>query len=563
MRERTCSVFAPRLHQGEQEQYANVLRFPFRCPFAHFIFSSLLVNEALIPPNQTVVNAARTSKNEEVIGLSRCSGTIAAIARNDSGKPWEPEMRWANQQSNPLSPPEYESIVHTASSTGTRQLNGGADEKHIATPHRPPNQRLVTNWPAGSPAKDRKKTVCWHLRQLDVRFRSRTVRPSWCWFAKYETLRFLQPQAKDKADRFFVFCACTEHSPKPNCVLAFTTTGCPFPFKNCEAFVVLVRQTDSSSSAHVPNIHLNQTVCWHLRQLDVRFRSRTVRPSWCWFAKYETLRFLQPQAKDKADRFFVFCACTEHSPKPNCVLAFTTTGCPFPFKNCAAFVVLVRQSSCHSLSFSRREDWHRCKVARCVNGTSEVGAYSRSLSLSLSRVVPRCRAADKRHFQVVALRLATLRCVMSQFSFPACVADRFRRISHGRDEIQPIRALTLQTVVDSVARATNTGCDARNQRRGIRSISSLKTIFFPLPLLVKLFFFWGRGGLVVRILASHLGEPGSITGGVAPGFSHVGIVPYDAVGRRVFSGISRFPHPCIPTLLHTHLTLISSQGPLC
>ncbi|KAJ8866641.1 hypothetical protein PR048_032502 [Dryococelus australis] len=40
---------------------------------------------------------------------------------------------------------------------------------------------------------------------------------------------------------------------------------------------------------------------------------------------------------------------------------------------------------------------------------------------------------------------------------------------------------------------------------------------------------------------------------VTPGSSHVGIVPDDAAGRRVFSGISRFPRPFIPALLHTHL----------
>ncbi|KAJ8888404.1 hypothetical protein PR048_007894 [Dryococelus australis] len=39
---------------------------------------------------------------------------------------------------------------------------------------------------------------------------------------------------------------------------------------------------------------------------------------------------------------------------------------------------------------------------------------------------------------------------------------------------------------------------------------------------------------------------------VTPGFSYVGIVPDDAAGRRVFSGISRFPRPFIPALLHTH-----------
>ncbi|KAJ8872177.1 hypothetical protein PR048_025779 [Dryococelus australis] len=63
---------------------------------------------------------------------------------------------------------------------------------------------------------------------------------------------------------------------------------------------------------------------------------------------------------------------------------------------------------------------------------------------------------------------------------------------------------------------------------------------------------WGRG-IVVRLLASHQGEPCSIPGRADPGFSHVGIAPDDAAGRRVFSGISRLLRPCILTLLHTHI----------
>ncbi|KAJ8868484.1 hypothetical protein PR048_030012 [Dryococelus australis] len=57
-----------------------------------------------------------------------------------------------------------------------------------------------------------------------------------------------------------------------------------------------------------------------------------------------------------------------------------------------------------------------------------------------------------------------------------------------------------------------------------------------------------RGGLVVRLLASHPGERGSITGAAVAGSSHVGIV----------SGISRLPRPFIPVLLHTHLASPSS-----
>ncbi|KAJ8869145.1 hypothetical protein PR048_030713 [Dryococelus australis] len=61
--------------------------------------------------------------------------------------------------------------------------------------------------------------------------------------------------------------------------------------------------------------------------------------------------------------------------------------------------------------------------------------------------------------------------------------------------------------------------------------------------------YWGRGGRAVRSLASHQGEPGSIPGRAILGLSQVGIVPDDA--GRFFSGISRFPHPRIPALLHS------------
>ncbi|KAJ8874817.1 hypothetical protein PR048_022706 [Dryococelus australis] len=45
----------------------------------------------------------------------------------------------------------------------------------------------------------------------------------------------------------------------------------------------------------------------------------------------------------------------------------------------------------------------------------------------------------------------------------------------------------------------------------------------------------------------HVSEPSS-----NPRFLHVGIVPDDAAGRRVISGISRFPRLYILALLHTH-----------
>ncbi|KAJ8888128.1 hypothetical protein PR048_007615 [Dryococelus australis] len=59
----------------------------------------------------------------------------------------------------------------------------------------------------------------------------------------------------------------------------------------------------------------------------------------------------------------------------------------------------------------------------------------------------------------------------------------------------------------------------------------------------------GRGDVAARLLASHLDEPSSIPGGR---FLHVGSVPDDATGQRVFSGISRLRRLFIPVLLHTH-----------
>ncbi|KAJ8871659.1 hypothetical protein PR048_027986 [Dryococelus australis] len=59
--------------------------------------------------------------------------------------------------------------------------------------------------------------------------------------------------------------------------------------------------------------------------------------------------------------------------------------------------------------------------------------------------------------------------------------------------------------------------------------------------------------LVVRLLASHQGEPGLTPSRVAPGFLHVGIVLDDTAGQQVFSGISHLPHPCILALFHIEI----------
>ncbi|KAJ8892559.1 hypothetical protein PR048_005140 [Dryococelus australis] len=60
------------------------------------------------------------------------------------------------------------------------------------------------------------------------------------------------------------------------------------------------------------------------------------------------------------------------------------------------------------------------------------------------------------------------------------------------------------------------------------------------------------------LLASQQSEQGSNPGVATPGILQVGIVPDDVVGRWVSSGISHFPHPFIPALLHAHLASPSS-----
>ncbi|KAJ8896082.1 hypothetical protein PR048_001424 [Dryococelus australis] len=58
--------------------------------------------------------------------------------------------------------------------------------------------------------------------------------------------------------------------------------------------------------------------------------------------------------------------------------------------------------------------------------------------------------------------------------------------------------------------------------------------------------------------SSHYSKRGSIPSRVAPRFSCMGIMLDNADGLPVFSGISYFPRPCIPALLHTHLASHSS-----
>ncbi|KAJ8890738.1 hypothetical protein PR048_010247 [Dryococelus australis] len=67
---------------------------------------------------------------------------------------------------------------------------------------------------------------------------------------------------------------------------------------------------------------------------------------------------------------------------------------------------------------------------------------------------------------------------------------------------------------------------------------------------------WWRSGWSTRLPYRRIGFDSPF--GVAPGFTHVGIVPDDAAGRRFFSGISLFPLTSIQPLLHIHFSSPSS-----
>ncbi|KAJ8879831.1 hypothetical protein PR048_020448 [Dryococelus australis] len=69
---------------------------------------------------------------------------------------------------------------------------------------------------------------------------------------------------------------------------------------------------------------------------------------------------------------------------------------------------------------------------------------------------------------------------------------------------------------------------------------------------------WGRGGVVLRLFASRLGEPSYFPGGVASAISHVGIVSDDAAGRRVFSGGLRLS----PALAFRRCFVLTAHRPL-
>ncbi|KAJ8891873.1 hypothetical protein PR048_004428 [Dryococelus australis] len=155
--------------------------------------------------------------------------------------------------------------------------------------------------------------------------------------------------------------------------------------------------------------------------------------------------------------------------------------------------------------------------------------------------------------------------------------DRFssRRVQDNEcgispDKLQAVTQSTFSNTSESTAASTVTGTRARTYE-GVdagcgdalsREVQGGKMYEGSITLATKRKGPWvlGPRWRAVSLLASHQCETGSVPGRVTPEFSHLGIVPDNAADRRVFSGISRFPRPFIPALLHTHLNhLIGSQ----
>ncbi|KAJ8868942.1 hypothetical protein PR048_030483 [Dryococelus australis] len=105
--------------------------------------------------------------------------------------------------------------------------------------------------------------------------------------------------------------------------------------------------------------------------------------------------------------------------------------------------------------------------------------------------------------------------------------------------------------------ATRIKCAMTTKRMAL----NWRAIFYRLFTALSCLFpgIWGRGGVVVRLLASHLCEPGFDSRRcrfrIFARGNRVGRCRWSA---WVFSGISRFPRPCIPVLRHTHLFSPSS-----
>ncbi|KAJ8880054.1 hypothetical protein PR048_020677 [Dryococelus australis] len=179
-----------------------------------------------------------------------------------------------------------------------------------------------------------------------------------------------------------------------------------------------------------------------------------------------------------------------------------------------------------------------------------------------------------------------IRCLrhhgMGSSSDMICCAPCRYGIPHNRDPVSLVYTLTSLALSRSISEFMFTDTSAsptllawceeyRTARDYLQGALSIYTTYFTLacntftltsnfPQVLLKFCFQDIPPPPVRLLASYHRKSGSIPGQVTPTFSQVGIVPYDATGQRVFSGISRFAPPLNSgaALFSPHFTLICS-----
>ncbi|KAJ8898099.1 hypothetical protein PR048_003459 [Dryococelus australis] len=199
------------------------------------------------------------------------------------------------------------------------------------------------------------------------------------------------------------------------------------------------------------------------------------------------------------------------------------------------------------------------KTNQCVNG--------RAVALEL-RPLAKLRGLDARI--VMSAQITKLLAVLvtealvrlAPISMPIGKSENASDIDIGRILSQEMDekevALQFSKTISNLER--NYFIEKSEQLTVAKNLLNINALFHR-PRTENIKLLGARGGVMVRILACHLGEPGSILGGVAPGFSHLGIVPYDAAGRWVYLGDLPFPGPFLSgDVPYTpRFTLVGSQ----
>ncbi|KAJ8883036.1 hypothetical protein PR048_014875 [Dryococelus australis] len=225
-------------------------------------------------------------------------------------------------------------------------------------------------------------------------------------------------------------------------------------------------------------------------------------------------------------------------------VCFAWQGClDCAFSGNQRFIGAFDASECRHLAYKTARSRSSVSVRRMANIDSRIASVAVLFRVSVFWFL--------QVFISTVPNVRLMACFSSEFKLAdsARPAAYINNIAFGANEFTRRRASVTTAASDEFLKNTvgivNKLCIYATSVQRLHTIDEVTNI----PETVK----GGHGGIVVRLLAYHQGESGPISDGVNPRFSHVGIVPDDVTGLQVFSGISRFPHPCIPALFHTHL----------